>query len=210
MSKKTAEVIRKETKTKLSKYGSPQLLAKLEKGGFIGVSEEVALEILEEREKKKETADNKGSSWAKNGSHKKVTKSEPEEEEQIGEEEEESIEKEEGEEKIEKIEETKPLGESVAAKAVRLSAEKKAAGEKVVAKEEPAPKAAVKKPTVKKTSFTGEELDQQAAIVAEKISKSDKIRKLHALGLSVSQISKVEGLDAIYQQVRGVVKKMES
>lgn len=48
-SESKTETLKKETRKSLAKYNSDQLLSKLEKNGLIGISREVAIEILEER-----------------------------------------------------------------------------------------------------------------------------------------------------------------
>jgi len=180
----TKAVVREETKKRLSKYSTEALLTKLEKNALMGISEEIALEILEKRE-----ANSSGKGWAKNGSHKKLKEAAPQEEtyaekerafeeekeeEPIGAPDEESIEEVEKAEEIEKVEKTETLGK-VGTAAKNL----------------------------------GDTLEGVAEILSSEGTKADKVRKFHALGLSILEISKVEGFDASYQSIRSVVKKIK-
>lgn len=196
MAGKSKEQLATETRAKLSKYGSDALLAKLEKGQLKGLSEEIALDILEKRQEKAEAADKKGKGWAKNGSHEKVGKAKATNKEEEKEEEK--------EEKIEKVDTPDIDGP----KEEPIEKPK----EEPIKKASSKPKAPAKPKEAKevKSDLTPEQAKEAKAIVDGEGSKSDKIRKLHAAGLSVLQISKVEGLDAIYQQVRSVVKKAEA
>lgn len=185
---KSKEQLEKETRVRLSKYSSEALLSKLENGTLRSLSEEVALGILEKRQQKEAENNSKGKGWSRNGTAKKESPQAVEEKEEEKEER--------GIEKVDSPDIDGPKEEPL---------------EKPV-KEEPLAKATPKAPKEKKkvASKTTEATPEITEIINGGGSKSDKIRKLHALGLSISEISKVEGLGAVYQQVRGVVKKLEA
>ena len=173
--------VREETKKRLSKYGTEALLSKLEKNALMGISEEIALEILEAREAKAG-----GSGWAKNGSHenpKKAPETSAEKEaafnaekpEEVEEVEEEPIQKPEKEEAIEEIEKSESIEK------------------------------------VEKTETLGSTTSEEhQAIINGEGTNADKVRKFHALGLTILQISKIDGFEASYRSIRGIVKKIEA